>query len=281
MKSLRVLSGLALPEGIRWRDEMLWLSDIFGGRVLQVDRSGEERTIAVPDDRPSGLGFLSDGSLLIALTTTRRVMRVNDGHMELHADVSEFTNAISDMVSAPDGRTYVGTGSRNSGPTTSHTILVVHPDGRVETAASGIPRANGIAITPDGQSLVYGATDEHLLVQMRITKDGLLEDVTTFADLGDVVPDGVCLDEDRNVWVAAKDDGFLLVAEGGRILDRLPVVGGTALACVLGGPSRRTLFMAAREGTNDSLTAEAATGEVAPLGFVESADVATPGAGWP
>ena len=36
---------------------------------------------------------------------------------------------------------------------------------------------------------------------------------------------------------------FLRVKEGGEISDRIPLDGRIALACVLGGPDRRTLFM--------------------------------------
>ena len=79
---------------------------------------------------------------------------------------------------------------------------------------------------------------------------GRLSDRRVFAQLPDGhAPDGMCLDGQGAVWVAAVTrDVFLRVAEGGEVLDRVPVPGGRhAIACVLGGPDRRSLMMLTAE----------------------------------
>ena len=49
-------------------------------------------------------------------------------------------------------------------------------------------------------------------------------------------PDGICLDHEGAVWVAAfEEDAFIRVASDGRELQRIEVAGRRALACAFGG----------------------------------------------
>ena len=61
-----ICEGFAFIEGPRWHDEALWFSDMHGEAVYcVVPGSAPERVVAVPQ-RPSGLGWLPNGDLLIA-----------------------------------------------------------------------------------------------------------------------------------------------------------------------------------------------------------------------
>jgi sugar lactone lactonase YvrE len=56
-------------------------------------------------------------------------------------------------------------------------------------------------------------------------------------------PDGICLDREGATWVASFDEeAFIRVDRSGQELARIEVPGRRAIACVLGGPERRTLF---------------------------------------
>jgi sugar lactone lactonase YvrE len=64
-----------------------------------------------------------------------------------------------------------------------------------------------------------------------------------FASLGKLGPDGICLDAEDAIWVAAtRRPMFLRVIEGGRITHVVKVPGRQAVACTLGGTNGRTLF---------------------------------------
>src|SRR5207247_9082271 len=57
-----VVAGLVLPEGPRWHEGALWLSDIGAGRVLRVDvATNEVEVVTDAIGMPSGLGFLPGG----------------------------------------------------------------------------------------------------------------------------------------------------------------------------------------------------------------------------
>lgn len=54
-----VISGLRFPEGARWRDGLLWFSDMHTGQVFRTDpRTYELTEVTTVPDQPSGLGWL-------------------------------------------------------------------------------------------------------------------------------------------------------------------------------------------------------------------------------
>src|SRR3546814_6293402 len=74
-KPERIASGFYFLEGPRWRDGWLWVSDMIGRTVHKVSLEGQvERVVDVPG-RPSGLGFFSDGSLLLVSMRERRLYK--------------------------------------------------------------------------------------------------------------------------------------------------------------------------------------------------------------
>jgi len=110
-----------------------------------------------------------------------------------------------------------------------------------------------------------------------IGPDGTLGDRQMFADLGEAVPDGICLDSEGAVWVGSLTTcQFLRIARGGRILDEIGTDGWWAVACILGGSDRRTLFLLTAKTTVQTLRQPGGT-----LSRIEVTRVSVPGAGWP
>jgi sugar lactone lactonase YvrE len=158
-------------------------------------------------------------------------------------------------------------------------LLRVGADGSVAAAADGLLVANGMALTPDGGTLIVAESAGRRLTAFGVGADGALSDRRVWADLPDgCYPDGICLDAEGAVWVGAVvARRFIRVVEGGAVTDVIPVEDDRfAVACVLGGDDRRTLYL---------LTA-ATTGEAEPsramrAARVEQVRVAVPGAGLP
>lgn len=68
----RILTdGLYFGEGPRWHEGLLWFSDFFAHAVKSVSLAGDLRTEFEIDVRPSGLGWMPDGSILIVSMTKR------------------------------------------------------------------------------------------------------------------------------------------------------------------------------------------------------------------
>ena len=236
--------GLVFGEGPRWRDDRLWFSDMHGEAVWTVDLSGErELVVELPGRRPSGLGFLPNGDLLIVSMLEREILRWNGSTVEVHADLGTLIpHGCNDMVVDGDGRAYVGSFPPPSSPEGS--IVLVEPDGNARLAAEDVVFPNGTVITPDGAVLIVAESLGRRLTAFDISAGGSLTNRRLYADCPGRGPDGICLDEEGAVWAAMPLAGeFQRILPGGAITDTISVEGRMAIACALGGPERRTLFL--------------------------------------
>jgi sugar lactone lactonase YvrE len=237
-------SGLVFGEGPRWHYDRLWFSDMHGEAVWTVDLSGKrDLVVELPGRRPSGLGFLPDGDLLIVSMLEREILRWNESGTTLHADLSNLVaDACNDMVVSSEGRAYVGSFPPASAPVGS--LIMVDADGEPHVVAEEMIIPNGSVITPDGTTLIVAESLGRRLTAFTIQPDGSLVDRRVYADCPGRGPDGICLDEEGGVWTAmtlARE--FQRILPGGEVTESISIDGRMAIACALGGPDRRTLFL--------------------------------------
>ncbi len=274
-----IVDGLTFPEAPRWHDGRLWFSDFYSHRVLAVDVSGYMDVIAEVPERPSGLGWTPDGTLLIVSMLDRRLLRLDGGKLAPVADLSALaTGPCNDMVVDARGRAYVGNFGfdRHRGePPRTACIARVDADGRVTRAAAELSFPNGTVITPDGRTLIVAETLEHRLTAFDVTADGALSKRRVFAQLDGCFPDGICLDAEGAVWVAdARTPRVIRVLDGGRIERTIATGDRFAFACMLGGADRCTLYICTNTGSGPAMADKRD-------GRIEAVRVDVPGAGLP
>ena len=290
-----IMTGFRFVEGPRWHDGALWFSDMHAHQVLRAPIHGPVETKAeivarIEDDLPSGLGWLADGRLLVVAMESQQLRRVEaDGRVVVHADLSGIARGdCNDMISRADGTAWVGDmgfavhGEMTPNPRPGQTILVT-PDGEARCAADDLIAPNGHVLSEDGETLIVAQSGGNCVTAFDVAADGSLSNRRTYADLVPepgfeyAPPDGICFDAEGAVWVAdpiAKR--FYRVLEGGEVTDVIrPPNDGNAIACVLGGPDRRTLIMAVCDALPSS-------GEL-PVGNarIDAIQVDVPGAGGP
>lgn len=238
-----VASGLVFPEAPRWFDGALWLSDIHAHTVCRVDARGEVRVVARLDDRPSGLGFLPDGTPLVVSMLDRRLLRITASGVREHADLRHHCDGfLNDMVVDPLGVAYVGARNRR-GEQPRDAIVRVTPDGEVSIAASDMQSPNGSVVTSDGTMLVVAETSIATLTSFEIAADGQLRDRRVWAHVPDTHPDGICIDDDGAIWFGSPvNHEFVRVSRGGEVTHRWSTPEHWAIACAIGGPDHRTFF---------------------------------------
>lgn len=242
-----VAEKLAFPEAPRWHDGAFWFSDFYTHQVHRIGNDGSLETVAEVPGQPSGLGWLPDGTMLVVSMQDRRLLRLDGGRLVQHASLEVFTPSLcNDMVVDTQGRAYVGNfgfDMLNREPARPTVLVMVEADGQARVVADDLLFPNGCVITPDGRTLIVAETFGHRLTAFDIALDGSLSGRRVWASLGEASPDGICLDANGAVWVASPPTAeFLRVHEGGRVTERIAVA-GQAIACALGGPDRRTLFM--------------------------------------
>lgn len=274
------LDRLAFPEAPRWHDGALWFSDFHTQRVQRVDMKGRCETVASVPGQPSGLGWLPDGRMLVVSMTDRRLLRLEGNVLVEVADLSKLAPFhCNDMVVDAKGRAYIGNFgfdfAGRQAPRSTGLILVL-PDGQARVVAQDLHFPNGAVITPDGRTLIIGETYASRLTAFDIADDGSLNGRRVWATLDKATPDGICLDADGAVWLASPISREVIrVREGGEVTHRITTP-GQAVACMLGGPDRRTLFvltgkvMVTPEQSRESLT-----------GMIYTLPVTVPGAGLP
>jgi sugar lactone lactonase YvrE len=260
-----LLEGGSFFEGPRWHDGRWWVSDFFRHRVITVDPSGREEHVLTVEGRPSGLGWMPDGSLLAVSMTDQRVLRRSaNGEVTVHAEVGDLcAGYLNDIVVDAHGRAYAGefgfdlAGHADPKPAN---LLRIDPDGTASIAAEDMLFPNGSVITPDGRTLIVGETAGARYTVFEIEADGSLSgrriwaqvapapEFTTFQEtLGNLRfgPDGCALDAEGHIW-SADEVGARCVrlAPGVEIVDEIAAPDGQdVFACMLGGEDGRTLLM--------------------------------------
>lgn len=251
MTTLRLepfVDGYTFLEAPRWHDGRLWVSDFFSGRVLTLGQDGTATDVVTVDGMPGGLGFLPDGTPLVISQVQRKVYRILNGTLELHADIGHIaTGMANDMVVTEDGTAFVGNHgfdmSTGEEPRPA-ALACITADGQVSVAADDLIFPNGAVVTPDGATLLIAESFAHRITAFNLSSDGGLSGRRVWAQMDEsLTPDGICLDEEGCVWAGNPLAGrFIRVREGGEITDEIPTDGRWAVACVFGGDDRRTLY---------------------------------------
>jgi len=275
-----VLDGGRYFEGPRWHNGRLWFVDCMARTLLSISPSGElQEHAAVADDTPCGLGVLPNGDIVVLTMFKKRLLRFADGKLSLYADLSEFaTGTIDDMIIDGLGRAYVGDLGFDMPPPPDRgacgRIILVMPDGAARVVAEGLRFPNGIAVSADHRRLVVAEMDGACLADYDIEPNGDLKLRGRFGSMKS--PDGICLDQQGAVWVAAfEEDAFIRLDANGRELQRIKVPGRRAIACALGGPERRTLFCLSAATSHEELRQRKSSARI------DVVDVEVAGAGYP
>ena len=251
-----LMTGIVFGESPRWHDGRLWFSDWGAQEVIAVDLDGNSEV-----DRPGARRFrccidwLPDGRLLVVSARDGLLLRREpDGSLVTHADLdrrSPIRRPWNEIVVDGRGNAYVnGIGfDLMAGEAFAPGIVaLVTPDGSARQVADGVAFPNGMArdarqLDADRRRVLRASGSRRSTSRPTAS----LSNRRVWADLGDGVPDGICLDAEGAVWYAdVPNQRCVRVREGGEVLQTIELDRG-CFACMLGGADGRTLFMMATE----------------------------------
>jgi sugar lactone lactonase YvrE len=243
-----------------------------GFKVMTIDLQGNTEIILGRTSRVSGLGWLPDNRLLVVSMDDNTLLRLDPEGVTIVADLNEFGFVLSnDMVVDKKGRAYIGNFGFNyliEEPFAPTKLALVEPNGAARVVAEDMSFPNGTVITPDDKTLIIAETMAAKLTAFDIMDNGSLSNRRVWAKLRSLPPDGICLDAEGGIWAAAPGRGRVVrILEGGEIT-HIVKVENDAYACMLGGPERKTLFVATSRHERDA-------------GRIEFVEVDIPGAGLP
>lgn len=275
-----LLTDLMFGESPRWHDDRLWVSDWGAREVIAVDLKGKREVIARAPSFPCCIDFLHDGRLLMVSADDGLLLRREpDGSLVTQADLSRLSGRTwNEIVVDGRGNTYINGGGFDfsAGEITPGIVALVAPDGAARQVADGIAFPNGMAVTPDNATLIVAESYANKLTAFDIAADGSLANRRVWADLGDGVPDGICVDAEGAVWYAdVPNKRCVRVRDGGEVLQTVELDRG-CFACMLGGGDGKTLFLVVREWRGFESAADGSR-----TGQVLTVAAPAPGAGWP
>ncbi|MGB6245649.1 MULTISPECIES: SMP-30/gluconolactonase/LRE family protein [Gordonia] len=273
-----VVGERAFLECPRWRGDRLWVSDLYAHEVLSIGADADVRVEATMGDQPSGLGWLPDGRLLIVSMVDGRVLVRDDANdpaaLSVHADVSHLaTGKLNDMTVDENGHAFISTFGfefRSHSYVESAVLIHVAPDGSARIAADDLLFPNGSVILGEAgdavRTFVIAESMGNRLTAFDLDRSGRLANRRVWAAFGpevprtsvrdamaaaQVAPDGICLGEDRTIWVAdALNQRVIRVAEGGAILDERRF-GTGVFACAVGGVRGDVLYGCAAPSSSE------------------------------
>jgi sugar lactone lactonase YvrE len=280
-----LISGLGLVESPRWHDNRIWFADWIAGEVIAVDDAKRSEVVVRHASLPLCFDFLPDGAPVLVSGPEMALLRVAaGGSTSGYADLSSLSKyGYNDIVIDGRGNAYVNNGNFEfaegppPGPVSPGFVALVAPDSEARVVAEDLAFPNGMAVTPDNATLVVAESYRNRLTAFDIGADGNLHGRRTWADLGDGVPDGICIDAEGAVWYAdVPNRRCMRVREGGEVLDTVDLDRG-AFACMLGGDAGATLYVVAAkwpgvDGLNNDVSWD---------GQLLSVTAPARGAGWP
>jgi len=277
-----LMTGISFGEQPRWHEDRLWFSDWGSREIIAVDLRGNREVILQAPSFPCCVDWLPDGRLLLVSAGDGLLLRRElDGRLVTHGDLRSASkpSAGNELVVDGRGNAYVNGGGFDlmaGEPFAPGIIALVTPDGSARQVADGLAFPNGMLVTSDNATLIVAESYAKRLSAFDIAADGSLSGRRVWADLGDGVPDGICLDAHGAVWYAdVPNKRCVRVREGGTVMQTIALDRG-CFACALGGRDRSMLFMIATQWNGPAgMFAEPRTGQVLTV------KAPAPGVGWP
>ena len=225
MTELRtLLTGITFGEQPRWHEDRLWFSDWGTQQVIALDLEGNREVILGAPSFPCCVDWLPDGRLLLVSARDGLLLRREpDGSLVTHADLTGVSDPPPGNELVVDGRgnAYIngpGFDLMSGAEFAPGGVALVTPGGSARQVAGDIAFPNGMLVTPDGSTLIVADSYGKCLMAFDIQEDGGLANRRVWANLGDGVPDGICIDADNAVWYGDASTGRWL-AVGGRAPD--------------------------------------------------------------
>ena len=204
---------------------------------------------------PNGHKVLADGTHLVCDAGQHAVLHLDaDGKM-LPPAAKECDGkplrGPNDLCLDPQGGFYFTDPGDSSAKNPIGTVHYVDPQGKTHLVAGGLAYSNGIVLRPDGKTLLVAESQHNRVLAYPVLSPGKVGERSIFVNLPtkegeqiDNQPDGMCLDEAGNLYVAHYGMRQVqVVSPEGKVIRRYSAGTLTTSNVAFGGPNRDQLFV--------------------------------------
>lgn len=250
-----VKDSFVFLEGPLWlaAQNKLIFSDVQGNRIYQLVPPATTATdFRNPSGGANGNAIDKNGVLYTCEHTNHRVSRtLANGTVEPVVETfgGKKLNSPNDVIVRSDLNVYFTDpdyAADASNRQTKQNVFRVAPGGAVTVIDDTLDKPNGIALSPDQNTLYVAVASGKTVRKYPIAADGSVGAGSLFATCDGTSPDGIAVDDAGNLY-AATSKGVEIFTPAGVRLGTIAVPQQPANVA-FGGTDRRTLYVTARTG---------------------------------
>lgn len=229
----------------------------WGKSITRFTVDGENKVWA-ETGAPNGHKILADGTHLVCDASQHAVLHLSaDGKLLPHASkecAGKPLRGPNDLtLDAANGGFYFTDPGESGKEKPIGTVHYVDKAGKTHLVDDGYAFSNGIVLTPDGKTLYVAESQYNRVWAYDVTGPGQVKNKRLLVDLPkkdestgqiDNQPDGMCLDQAGNLYVAHYGMRQVqVVSPEGKIVARYPGGNLTTSNVAFGGPEHNQLFV--------------------------------------
>ncbi len=245
----RLADGFQFTEGPVWHDGALYFSDIPANTIYRWTEADSVTVFRTPSQKSNGLAFDAEGRLLMAQDGARVLARLEPDGTETvlasHYDGKHLTNP-NDLAVHPDGSIYFTDPGWSTPPEEAELdfqgVYRVASDGTLTLLVDSLSRPNGIAFSPDFETLYVTTSDTHTTLAYDVENHTLSNGRLFAASEGEGATDGLKTGKDGRVYVTAPV-GVEIYAPDGTLLHQVAIPEQTTN--IAWGEDDKTLYVTA------------------------------------
>jgi xylono-1,5-lactonase len=251
-------SGYGLIEAPRVDEQdRLYFSDVPNGGVYRRNPDGRIETV-IPKRRGVGGMMFNQGG---GLVTTGRSLILFDEKTGKSRDL--FTEwegkplmGLNDLTTNDNGSVY--SGNLNFDPLSNNKpipggLFRIDPPGKATKLWDGIEVTNGLGLSPNRKLLYHSDSPTQAVWAYDVAADGSVKDRRVFAKLPEGMPDGLAVDAEGGVWVAAVRVGEVVhFGNDGVVKERIKFPATMVTSLTFGVRNRTDLYVVTADNTEDA-----------------------------
>jgi sugar lactone lactonase YvrE len=240
-----------LGEGPVWdtkQKRIFWI-DILKGEIQYFYPDSNEHRMCKLGQMLGAIAFKRSGGMIAALKGGFATIDLNNGTMQLISEVETDLpdNRFNDGKCDPAGRFWAGTMSISNTPNAG-SLYVLEKDLTVNTKIIGVTCSNGMAWSPDHNTLYYIDTPTRNVVAYNYdVLNGNITNMRVVINIpkGKGYPDGMTIDNEGMLWVALWS-GWNVIRYNpytGKQLHQITLPVSQVTSCVFGGDTMEDLYI--------------------------------------